>query len=529
MEKGDTLKLEVGFTPADTYDKSISFKTSNEKTIRVDTVGNITALNPGTATITVTSSVTGVEATITIEIAQTDDIDVAYSEGFKGSLLVGEETTITVTGVGILEASDFVFTSLNTDVLTVDALGKIKAIALGTGTISVKTVGSEDVLVTVTISVIAEPADTQVDKLLQLLVDSNFAVVDALNASLYYDDGSAKQQYYDAIYGSVNLFLFDKLNMSNTYEMDPTLKDSPHSGLLDSTEFITVHDTANLNGGLINHGKYFKGTTAVSIHYAVGDDGVIISMPNTYKVWHAGDGTGTKFEWLDTGIVADGNLNPTTNISTDGYFTFNGEKSTIIAPTKNGMVLDNTYFPNTGLNWKVGDNGNYLLGKTYLSTSQNSRGIISSYGGNNNSIGIEMCVNTDGDIYDTWQRTAKLVGGLMIEKDLDLSRVLQHNNFSGKNCPSSLIMTNYWSTFKDMVALEYLIQNEYANATITMVSNNPELLDNTGRIIDMPITTTAVTYNITVKVGDAEKTVTLGSVIPGTNSWHQYKGMFSTR
>jgi N-acetylmuramoyl-L-alanine amidase len=90
-------------------------------------------------------------------------------------------------------------------------------------------------------------------------------------------------------------------------------------------------------------------------------------------------------------------------------------------------------------------------------------------------------------------------------------------------------MTNYWNTFKDMVALEYLIQNEYKNATITMVSNNPELLDNTGRIIDMPVTTTSVTYDITVTIGDVVKTITLGSVIPGTNSWNQYNGMFSTR
>ena len=529
MNKGDALKLEVGFTPADAYDKTISFKTSNEKIIRVDTVGNIIALNPGTATITVTSSVTGVEATVTIEVAQTTDINVAYSEGFNGSLLVGEETTITVTGVGTLEASDFVFTSLNTDILTVDTNGLIKAIALGTGTISVRTVSSEDVLVTVTITVIAEPADTQVDKLLQLLIDSNFAVVDSLNASLYYDDGSAKQQYYDATYGSVNLFLFDKLNMNYDYQMDPKATGSPNSGLLDSTEFITIHDTANLNGGLTNHGKYFKGTTAVSIHYAVGDDGVITSMPDTYKVWHAGDGTGTKFEWQDTGIAAEGNLYPTTDISTDGYFTFNDKKSVIVAPTKDGMILDNSYFPNTGLNWKIGDNGNYFLGTTWFNTSQNARGIISSRGGNNNSIGIEMCVNTDGDIYDTWQRTAKLVGGLMIAKELDLSRVVQHNNFSGKNCPSSLIMTNYWNTFKDMVALENLIQSEYKDATISMVSNNPELLDNTGRIIGMPATATAVTYDVTVKVGDVEKTVTLGSVVPGTNSWHQYNGMFSTR
>ena len=37
--------------------------------------------------------------------------------------------------------------------------------------------------------------------------------------------------------------------------------------------------------------------------------------------------------------------------------------------------------------------------------------MIASFGGNRNSVGIEMSINVDGDIVDT-ERTAKLVASL---------------------------------------------------------------------------------------------------------------------
>jgi len=90
-------------------------------------------------------------------------------------------------------------------------------------------------------------------------------------------------------------------------------------------------------------------------------------------------------------------------------------------------------------------------------------------------------------------------------------------------------MTNYWDTFMKMVELEYEIQTNYSDAIISMVSNNLNLVDNTGRVIAAPLTTQFVTYTINVTIGEATKSITLGSVIPGTNSWSQYDGMFSTR
>jgi N-acetylmuramoyl-L-alanine amidase len=75
--------------------------------------------------------------------------------------------------------------------------------------------------------------------------------------------------------------------------------------------------------------------------------------------------------------------------------------------------------------------------------------------GNRQSIAIEMCVNSDGDWEATQRRTAKLVAHL-IETTPSLVAfpdcVVQHNRWSGKNCPTTLRATpNGWERFISMV------------------------------------------------------------------------------
>ena len=140
-----------------------------------------------------------------------------------------------------------------------------------------------------------------------------------------------------------------------------------------------------------------------------------------------------------------------------------------------------------------------------------------------------MCVNTDGDMYDTWQRTAKLVAKLMIENSLDINKVQQHNTYSGKNCPQSLRTNNYWNKFLAMVQLEHIIMTEYADAQISIESSNKNLVDNTGRVIGMPINTVSVSYTLTAKIGTDTKSVVLSSVIPGTSTWNQMTGLIKIK
>lgn len=58
--------------------------------------------------------------------------------------------------------------------------------------------------------------------------------------------------------------------------------------------------------------------------------------------------------------------------------------------------------------------------------------------GNLRSIAIEICVNADIDQMQAYRNAAELVRMLMAQEGVPLSNVVQHNRWSGKNCPTLL-------------------------------------------------------------------------------------------
>ncbi len=58
--------------------------------------------------------------------------------------------------------------------------------------------------------------------------------------------------------------------------------------------------------------------------------------------------------------------------------------------------------------------------------------------GNTRSIGIEICVNGDGNFNRAIENAASLVRYLMGLHGIPLERVVQHNKWNGKNCPANL-------------------------------------------------------------------------------------------
>lgn len=71
--------------------------------------------------------------------------------------------------------------------------------------------------------------------------------------------------------------------------------------------------------------------------------------------------------------------------------------------------------------------------------------------GNTQSIGIEMCVNSDGNFKKTVDNTVELVVHLMLKHNIPIERVVQHNHWSGKNCPTSLRQNVYGITWNDFI------------------------------------------------------------------------------
>lgn len=74
--------------------------------------------------------------------------------------------------------------------------------------------------------------------------------------------------------------------------------------------------------------------------------------------------------------------------------------------------------------------------------------------GNMASIGVEICVNSDGDYTKALSNAAELVAHILKQEGLDIGAVVQHNRWSGKNCPAGIRAGRSgvtWARFLDMV------------------------------------------------------------------------------
>ncbi|MGI6029879.1 MAG: N-acetylmuramoyl-L-alanine amidase family protein [Eubacteriales bacterium] len=71
--------------------------------------------------------------------------------------------------------------------------------------------------------------------------------------------------------------------------------------------------------------------------------------------------------------------------------------------------------------------------------------------GNLHGIGVELCVNPDGDFEQTLCNAAVLTAELLRAYDLKLEDVKQHHDFSGKNCPETIRGEDRWEEFLEMV------------------------------------------------------------------------------
>lgn len=63
---------------------------------------------------------------------------------------------------------------------------------------------------------------------------------------------------------------------------------------------------------------------------------------------------------------------------------------------------------------------------------------------NQNSIGIEICVNADGDYRRAFENAVELTKYLMKELSISAERVVRHFDASRKNCPASMNECNWW-------------------------------------------------------------------------------------
>ena len=72
---------------------------------------------------------------------------------------------------------------------------------------------------------------------------------------------------------------------------------------------------------------------------------------------------------------------------------------------------------------------------------------------NGNSIGVEMCINSDGDYDRAFKRTVEVVKELMQTLGVDADHVVRHYDASRKDCPMSMSGNGWarWNEFKKRI------------------------------------------------------------------------------
>lgn len=77
---------------------------------------------------------------------------------------------------------------------------------------------------------------------------------------------------------------------------------------------------------------------------------------------------------------------------------------------------------------------------------------------NANSVGVEICINSDGDYDKAVKNAVVAVRELMAELDIPADRVVRHYDASRKLCPASMSGDNWemWKEFKAQLANDYM-------------------------------------------------------------------------
>ena len=139
--EGETAAIVVTVTPEDASVKDVTFASSDETVATVDEEGNITAVAPGTATITITTADGGktatCEVTVTPKVVPVEGI--AFTKE-QVSVVEGEKVLLYVSFTP-KNASDkrVTWSSSDTGVATIDTKGNVTGVKPGTATITVKT------------------------------------------------------------------------------------------------------------------------------------------------------------------------------------------------------------------------------------------------------------------------------------------------------------------------------------------------------------------------------------------------------
>lgn len=482
---GESIKI----TASDKLDSGngIMWVALNPNIAKVDQDGTITGVSAGLAKFEIHSMENGFNITIEVEVTQPAVQSVDIKANITGTKIKTSEIyNLTATVLPLAAEQEVVWETSDDSIAGVDENGNVTILSYGEVTFKAKSIQDDTILDELKVEFYWDAMD---------LLD--FAIVENPIVKLDvkgYGWEAGYNPYNTKVLGSVSNFYFGVY--PEVQQIIPEGKENRPGTIKTSTEFITVHDTATGSpaGNAQMHSNLVQ-NFASSWHFSIGNDGVFQQLPTDEVAYHAGDGS-RLFGLNDTGVKATSKIRPEQGIDSNGFYTLNGVKTKIEAPRDGTTILTTAHINDYGIYMEVGPNGNWWMNNSWYSSTYK---LIANHGGNRNSIGIESSMNSGSDLYLTWHYLAKKSSDLALDYNLGLDRIVTHHFFSGKDCPMTLRKNSLFDNFRQMVEAEYLFNKFLGDYTFTFVSNNPDLVDNTGRILKVPTTNTQVSYLITVE------------------------------
>ena len=164
VAQGGALQLKATLTPANAYDQTLAWSSSNEKVAAVDENGLVTGLAKGSATITAKSSsgkTAKCKVTVKVVTPKTLDFKKLYVTLHPGE---SYETRVTLTPDSVTDPR-VIYSSSDPAVATVDEAGVVTAVAAGSATITAVSAATAKVKNTCRVGVV-EPGSARLSGLI---------------------------------------------------------------------------------------------------------------------------------------------------------------------------------------------------------------------------------------------------------------------------------------------------------------------------------------------------------------------------
>lgn len=106
---------------------------------------------------------------------------------------------------------------------------------------------------------------------------------------------------------------------------------------------------------------------------------------------------------------------------------------------------------------------------------------------NQNSIGIEICVNSDGDYTKAFNNAVELTKQLMRELNISAENVVRHYDASRKNCPASMSSNDWelWYDFKNKLSVKSVQELVTPNDIVWELGQRGFVTDTKGMLDEM--------------------------------------------